>query len=67
MRIKKYKDMISLIKDNLVEEHGPTEVLINQLKGVCEKGYLDKNEFLKICMWKSPRPKNGMNRIAKTR
>jgi len=53
-----YKSIKELIKENLdTKEDDKTQVLINELKGVEQRGYLTKNEFMKIGMWKSPRPK----------
>jgi len=55
---KKYKNIQELIKENLnTEEHGPTQKLIDELKDVFYRGYFTKEEFLKMGMWKSPRPK----------
>lgn len=53
-----YKSIKELIKENLnTKEDDKTQVLINELNGVEQKGYLTKSEFMKIGMWKSPRPK----------
>jgi thermostable 8-oxoguanine DNA glycosylase len=50
--------MEELIKENLdTNEHAETLKLINELKDVKKRGYLKKDEFMKIVMWKSPRPK----------
>lgn len=55
---KKYSNIEGLLKENLDStEHIPTKKLMNSLKGVRKKGHLTKEEFVKICMWKSPRPK----------
>ena len=56
---KKYSTMGELIKDNLdTKETIEAKKLINELKIVKKRKYIIKKEFLKICMWKSPRPKN---------
>lgn len=50
--------MEELIKANLNnDEYAETLNLINELKDVKKRGYLTKDEFMKIAMWKSPRPK----------
>lgn len=55
---KKYTDIEELIKLNLSNnEYAGTLQLIQELKGVKDKGYVTKDEFIKIGMWKSPRPK----------
>ena len=38
-------------------EEVKTAILIEELMGVKKKGFLTKDEFLKLGMWKSPRPK----------
>ena len=54
-----YKNIQALIKENIsTEEHIPTQNLIGELKNVVHRGYFTKEEFLKMGMWKSPRPKN---------
>ena len=56
---KKYKTIEELIKKNLdTKENAETLKLMNELKNVKERGYFTKEEFLKIGMWKSPRPKD---------
>ena len=40
------------------KEDPKTAELITELKDVKRRGYLTKDEFFKIGMWKSPRPKN---------
>lgn len=56
--IKEYSNVEELIEENLIdkEESGDQE-LIDGLKQVREKGHLTKEEFIRICMWKSARPK----------
>ncbi|MGB3480317.1 MAG: hypothetical protein WBB67_14305 [bacterium] len=55
---KEYDSIKELIADNLdTKEHGPTTKLIHQLKSVRGRGYFTKTEFLRMGMWKSPRPK----------
>ena len=55
---KEYSSIEELIEKNLsTEEPGSTLELINDLKIVKERGYFTKDEFLKMAMWKSPRPK----------
>jgi len=55
---KEYKNIQELIKENLsTEEHVPTQNLIDELKDVLDRGYFTKDEFVKMGMWKSPRPK----------
>ena len=55
---KEYSTIEELIKENLsTEEHAETLKLMNELKGVKKRGYFTKDEFLKMGMWKSPRPK----------
>lgn len=54
-----YKGIRELIKKNLsTEEDDKTQTLINELKDVSKRGYFTKEEFLKMGMWKSSRPKN---------
>jgi hypothetical protein len=56
---KEYKNIQELIKENLnIEEHAPTQNLIDELKEVLQRGYFTKKEFLKMAIWKSSRPKN---------
>jgi len=55
---KEYKTIEELIKQNLsTEEDAKTLKLIKELKDVKKRGYFTKEEFLKMGMWKSPRPK----------
>ena len=55
---REFKNIQEMIKENLsVDEHGPTQNLIDELKDVLYRGYFTKGEFLKMGMWKSPRPK----------
>jgi len=56
---KEYKSIKELIERNLdTKEDNQTKILIDELKGVTERGYFTKKEFLKMGRWKSPRPKN---------
>ncbi len=56
--IKQYPNISELIKDNFTtEEPEEWQNLFNKIQEVQKKGYLNKDEFLEICMWKSPRPK----------
>lgn len=56
---KEYLTIEELIKDNIdTKETVAAKKLINELKQVRKRKYFTKKEFLKICMWKSPRPKN---------
>ena len=55
---KIYSSLDDLIKNELsTEEEANTAVLITELEHVKKQGYLTKDEFLKIGMWKSPRAK----------
>jgi len=57
---KEYSTIEELIKQNLsTEEHDDAKTLklINELKDVKKRSYFTKEEFLKMGMWKSPRPK----------
>jgi hypothetical protein len=54
-----YKDISELLKEELTtEEDQDTQKLIDELQCVQERGYLTKDEFMKIGIWKSPRPKH---------
>jgi len=56
---REYNNIQALLKENLkIKEHVPTQNLMNELKDVIYKGYFTKDEFLRMGMWKSPRPKN---------
>ena len=56
---KEYKSIKDLVEQNLsTEENEQARILIKELKDVTSRGYFTKDEFLKIGMWKSPRPKN---------
>ena len=56
---KEFKDIKELIKKRLItKEDRKTQKLIAELKTVLGRGYFTKKEFLKMGMWKSPRPKN---------
>lgn len=55
---KEYSTIEELIKQNLsTEEYAETSKLINELEGVKKRGYFTKDEFLKMGIWKSSRPK----------
>jgi len=56
---KEYKSIKELIERNLdTKEDDQTQILIDVLKGVTKRGYFTKEEFLRMGMWKTPRPKN---------
>jgi hypothetical protein len=58
MPVKKlsYNKLDNLIKENLsVEEHLPTADLIKKLRPAKQRGWLNKDEMIDICNWKSPR------------
>ncbi len=58
MMKKEYKTIEELIKKNLdTEEDAETLKLMKELKDVKKRGHFTKEEFLKMGMWKSPRPK----------
>lgn len=55
---KEYSTIEELIRNELdLEEESNTERLIKELKSVRQRGYFTKEEFVKMGMWKSPRPK----------
>lgn len=55
---KEYSTIEELIKQNLsTRENTETLKLLNELKNVTKRGYFTKEEFLKMGMWKSSRPK----------
>jgi thermostable 8-oxoguanine DNA glycosylase len=55
---KEYGDIKELIKRRLLTAGRlPTQNLIDELGEVKKRGYLSRGEFLKICEWKSPRPR----------
>lgn len=55
---KKYQNIDELLKHNLNDqEEINTSKLIATLKGVKLRWYLTRDEFIKIGLWKSPRPK----------
>lgn len=57
---KVYSSLKELIEKELTDlEDEKTAHLIRRLKAVKRRGYLTKNEFLEIGMWKSARPKNS--------
>lgn len=57
--MKKYYSTIEeLIKNELdTKEDAETLKRMNSLKEIKKRGYFTKDEFLKMGMWKSPRPK----------
>jgi hypothetical protein len=56
---KIYSSIQELIKKKLdTNEETETLKLIKELKNIKRRGYFTKDEFIKMCMWKSPRPKN---------
>lgn len=57
--MKKYYSTIEeLIKNEIdTKEDKETLKLMNSLKEIKKRGYFTKDEFLKMGMWKSPRPK----------
>jgi hypothetical protein len=56
--MKKYSTIEELIRTNLsTNEDANTSKLMNSLKSVKIKGYFTKEEFLRMGMWKRPRPK----------
>ena len=59
MKMKKeYSTIEKVIKKTLrTEEDATTLKLMNELNGVKKRGSFTKDEFLKMGMWKSPRPK----------
>lgn len=65
---KMYKDISELLEKELTtKEYDDTQKLIDELQCVQKRGYLTKDEFMKIGMWKSPRPKNWyLSNSAKT-
>ena len=54
---KEYRTIEELIRKNFKKEVKKTRKLIDELKNVKERGYFTKYKFLKMGMWKSPRPK----------
>lgn len=55
---KIYSTIDDLIKSELSTDENPkAAILIKELEHVKKNGYLTRDEFLKIAMWKSPRPK----------
>ena len=55
---KTFKNIDEVIKHHLANnEVDKTAKLIEELKNVKKRGYLTKDEFIKIGMWKSPRSK----------
>ena len=54
---KQYTTVEELIRKNLGKEYPETKKLIKSLQGVKRKGYFTKEEFVKMGMWKSYRPK----------
>lgn len=55
---KEYSTIEELIKNNLsTKESADTSKLIKDLNHIKNRGYFTKEEFIKMGMWKSPRPK----------
>jgi len=55
---KRYSTIEELIKNNLNDDEDvETLKLMKFLKDVKKRGYFNKEEFLEMGMWKSPRPK----------
>lgn len=55
---KEYNDLAELIKSSLpVKEPSDWNNLFETMKVVKSRGYMTKEEFMQVCMWKSPRPK----------
>lgn len=55
---KEYSTIDELIRNELdLEEEYNTARLIKELKSVKRRGYFTREEFIKMGMWKSPRPK----------
>ncbi len=51
-----YKDLKTLLARELVKDEDPkTEQLIRDLRVVRKRGYLERDELLRICRWKSAR------------
>ncbi len=63
--VKRYKDLKTLLACELVKDEDPkTAQLIHELRIVRKRGYLEKDELLRICKWKSAR---SLPRIKKNR
>lgn len=55
---KEYINLKELLKRKLLKDEDPsTQDLIMELKDVKKRGYFTKKEFLKMCNWKSSRPR----------
>ncbi|MFH1248959.1 MAG: hypothetical protein V1660_02300 [archaeon] len=55
---KEYNNIEALLRENVHEQEEPkTARIINELTDARKRGYVTKKEFVRICMWKSPRPK----------
>ena len=52
-----YNSLIDLVRENVVTEPEDAKQLFSKMQEARKKGFLTKEEFLQICMWKSPRPK----------
>ena len=56
--IKQYNNLFELIEDNLsTTEPSNWKDLFHRMEKAKIRGYLTKDEFLEVCIWKSPRPK----------
>lgn len=57
-----YETLLSLIGDHLsTEEDSPTIEAIKQLRPAVRRGYLNKDDLILICRWKSPRAIRHIN------
>lgn len=55
---KKYQNFYELIRKELsIEEYDNTKNVINFVSDVKRKGFFNKEQFVKMAFWKSPRPK----------
>lgn len=54
---KEYSTIKELLENLNTQEDAKTLRLMKELGGVKKRGYFTKEEFLKMGMWKSPRPK----------
>lgn len=56
---KRYESISELLENELItEEYEDTQQVIDELESVERRGFFTKEEFVKMGMWKSPRPKN---------
>ncbi len=55
---KQYDNLTEVIKNNLFhKEPSGWQSLFDKISEVKKRGYMTKDEFFEVCMWKSPRPK----------